>query len=46
VTLVEGSGITDSRVVVYLNRLADYLYVLARAAEGSWLPSRHEEEHR
>jgi cob(I)alamin adenosyltransferase len=45
VTLVDTWGITDSRVVAYLNRLADYLYVLARAAEGTWLPSRHEEEH-
>lgn len=29
-----------SKVVVYLNRLADYLYVLARAVEGEWVPSR------
>jgi cob(I)alamin adenosyltransferase len=43
VTLFEDSGIDDSRVVVYLNRLADYLYVLARAAEGTWLPSREEQ---
>jgi cob(I)alamin adenosyltransferase len=38
------SGITGSLVVPYLNRLGDYLYVLARAAEGSWRPSRDKEE--
>jgi cob(I)alamin adenosyltransferase len=38
------AGITGSAVVPYLNRLADYLYVLARAAEGSWVPSRRDEE--
>jgi cob(I)alamin adenosyltransferase len=37
------SGITDSLAVPYLNRLADYVYVLARATEGAWLPSRREE---
>lgn len=42
VTVLEMSGIGDSRAAVYLNRLADYLYVLARAAEGTWLPSREE----
>jgi cob(I)alamin adenosyltransferase len=42
VTALEASGVDDSRVVVYLNRLADYLYVMARAAEGTWLPSREE----
>lgn len=31
-----------SLVVVYLNRLADYLYVLARAVEGEWVPSRED----
>ena len=34
------AGLGDSKVVAYLNRMADYLYVLARAAEGTWLPSR------
>lgn len=33
-----------SRVVQYLNRLADYLFVLARAAEDEWIPSRFPEE--
>ncbi len=31
---------TDSLVVPYLNRLADYLYVLARAVEREWTPTR------
>ncbi len=33
----------DSQVVPFLNRTADYLYMLARAAEGSWEPSRRKE---
>ncbi len=36
------SGVEDSLVVVYLNRLADYLYMLARSAEVEWTPSRKE----
>jgi len=43
VTHVRLSGITDSFVVPYLNRLADYLYMLARSAEATWVPSRPEE---
>lgn len=35
--------LAESRVVEYLNRAGDYLYVLARAAEGSWTPSRSKE---
>ncbi len=31
-------------VVVYLNRLADYLFVLARSVEGEWIPSREESD--
>jgi cob(I)alamin adenosyltransferase len=34
----------DSAVVPYLNRLADYLYMLARAAETEWQPTRSKEE--
>jgi cob(I)alamin adenosyltransferase len=34
----------DSLVVPYLNRLADYLYVLARAVEHEWTPTRGESE--
>ncbi|NQV06512.1 cob(I)yrinic acid a,c-diamide adenosyltransferase [bacterium] len=30
----------DGSAVEYLNRLADYLYVLARSAEDAWVPSR------
>ncbi len=33
---------TDSLVVPYLNRLADYLYMLARAVECEWTPTRGE----
>ncbi|MCB2223060.1 MAG: cob(I)yrinic acid a,c-diamide adenosyltransferase [Actinobacteria bacterium] len=36
------AGIDDSEAVPYLNRLADYVYMLARAAEGTWTPSREE----
>ena len=31
-----------SLVVPYLNRLADYLYMLARAVEREWTPTRGE----
>ncbi len=37
------AGIEGSHVVPYLNRLADYLYMAARAAEADWTPSRPEE---
>jgi cob(I)alamin adenosyltransferase len=30
------AGIEDSEVVRYLNRLADYLYMLARSEEAAW----------
>ncbi|MEA2009914.1 MAG: cob(I)yrinic acid a,c-diamide adenosyltransferase [Actinomycetota bacterium] len=33
---------SDSLVVPYLNRLADYLYMLARAVEREWTPTRGE----
>jgi cob(I)alamin adenosyltransferase len=36
-------GVDGSLVVPYLNRLSDYLYALARAVEGDWVPSRVEE---
>ena len=35
-------GDADSLVVPYLNRLADYLYMLARAVEREWTPTRGE----
>ncbi|MDH3500565.1 MAG: cob(I)yrinic acid a,c-diamide adenosyltransferase [Acidimicrobiia bacterium] len=37
-------GLDDTEVVRYLNRLADYLYMLARAAEQEWTPSRAKEK--
>ncbi len=40
VTYVADAGLDDSHVVPYLNRLADYAYVLARSAEDDWAPSR------
>ena len=40
---LRAAGIEGSLVVPYLNRLGDYLYMLARAAEGEWTPSRREE---
>lgn len=40
---LRAAGIEGSLVVPYLNRLGDYLYMLARAAEGDWTPSRREE---
>ena len=42
VTHVRAHGVTESFVVPFLNRLADYLYIAARAAEGTWIPSREE----
>ncbi len=36
-------GLGDSQVVPYLNRLADYAYMLVRAAEHEWEPSRLDE---
>lgn len=40
VAYAEEGGLEGSEVVVYLNRLADYLYMLARASEGTWTSSR------
>lgn len=42
VTHMRERGIEGSVVVPFLNRLADYLYVLARSAEGDWVPSRED----
>lgn len=44
VSLADAGDLEDSEIVRYLNRLADYLYVLARSVEGEWTPSRREEE--
>lgn len=37
-------ALQDSRVLPYLNRLADYLYMLARATESEWQSTRPKEE--
>jgi cob(I)alamin adenosyltransferase len=42
VTHARDGGYQDSFVVPYLNRLADYLFMLARAAEESWTSSKEE----
>jgi cob(I)alamin adenosyltransferase len=44
VTHARGGGFEDSHVLPYLNRLADYLFMLARAAEESWTPSKETEQ--
>jgi cob(I)alamin adenosyltransferase len=44
VAYAAADGLEGSEVVRYLNRLADYLYMLARAAETDWTPSRLKEE--
>jgi cob(I)alamin adenosyltransferase len=40
VALAEAGGLPDSEVVRYLNRLADLLFVMARAADGGFRPVR------
>jgi cob(I)alamin adenosyltransferase len=40
VTHARATGFADSHVVPYLNRLADYLFMLARAVEESWTSSK------
>jgi cob(I)alamin adenosyltransferase len=40
VALAAAGGIPDSQVVPYLNRLADLLFVMARAADGGFRPVR------
>ena len=40
VTFAGEGGLSDSEVIRYLNRLADYVYMLVRASEAEWLPSR------
>lgn len=42
VTHMREAEIEDSHVVPYLNRLADYLYVLARSAEAGWVSSKEQ----
>ena len=40
VALANEGGLPDSQVVPYLNRLADLLFVIARAADGGFRPVR------
>jgi cob(I)alamin adenosyltransferase len=40
VTHVRAGGYESSHVLAYLNRLTDYLFMLARAAEETWTPSK------
>lgn len=40
VALASAGGLPDSQVVAYLNRLADLLFVMARAADGGFRPVR------
>jgi cob(I)alamin adenosyltransferase len=44
VAVADQGGLDGSEVVRYLNRLADYLYMLARAVEGEWTPARTKED--
>ena len=43
VALTADGGLPDSQVVPYLNRLADLLFVAARAADGGFRPVRSRE---
>jgi cob(I)alamin adenosyltransferase len=43
VALAEAGGMPDSQVVKYLNRLADLLFVMARAADGGFRPVRSDD---
>jgi cob(I)alamin adenosyltransferase len=43
VEYAEAGGLNGSLVVPFLNRMADYVYMLARAAEPEWEPSRTED---
>jgi cob(I)alamin adenosyltransferase len=40
VALAAQGGLPESHVVRYLNRLADLLFVMARVADGGFLPVR------
>ena len=40
VTLQKAYEINDSKVIKYLNRLSDYLWMLARDFEKDWTPSK------
>ena len=40
VAYAQADDLVDSQVIPYLNRLADYVYMLVRATELDWEPSR------
>ena len=44
ISYARAGGLDDSAVPVYLNRLADLLYVLARSTAPTWEPTRPKEE--
>ena len=44
ISYVRAGGLDGSLVPIYLNRLADLLYVLARSAAPTWEPTRPKEE--
>ena len=44
ISYFRAGGLDDSVVPVYLNRLADLLYVLARSTAPTWEPTRPKEE--
>lgn len=44
ISYARAGGLEGSAVPVYLNRLADLLYVLARATAPTWEPTRPKEE--
>ena len=44
VTHVRNGGFDDSHVLAYINRLTDYIYMLARAAEEVWTPSKENDK--
>jgi len=44
ISYVRAGGLEGSAVPVYLNRLADLLYVLARSTAPAWQPTRPKEE--
>ncbi len=44
VSLARSGALENSQVQVYLNRLADLIYVLARSAAPQWRPTRAKEE--
>lgn len=43
VEYADAGGLEGSAVVPFLNRMADYIYMLARDAETEWAPSRTED---